>query len=342
MNALKKEYLPLMRDGMNLARAKACEVFGFGDLLMPYPYVLHIEPTNACNLHCPTCPTGSGKMNRPGRMMSFPEFKGIIDQVRGYARTISLWNFGEPFLNKELLSMIGYATSAGIFVVTSTNGHFLGSEEFCSDIVRSGLQHLIICLDGADQETMNRLRKNARFDDIMGGFTLMTGAKRKLNSQTPKIELQFIVTRHNEHQREYMRHLAKRLNVDTYCEKPVGIDYSFPDFQELAKDLLPSDLSLSRFYQKQDGTFELKGRIPNRCLKIYQSTVINSDGSVVPCSYDVFSDYVMGNIFEDSLKTIWKNDKYQDFRRQIRQDRKSISICNACPEGRFAIKTEIA
>ena len=143
--------------------------------------------------------------------------------------------------------------------------------------------------------------------------------------------------KHNEHQRNHIKQLAAQLGVDVYSEKRVGIDYYDPEFQNMAKELLPNDLSLSYYYLKQDGTFALKGKIPNGCSKIYQSAVINSDGTVVPCCYDLYSEYVMGNVFEENLKTIWKNDKYQAFRRQVRRDKKSIPICNRCPEGRSPV-----
>lgn len=342
MNKLRGAFIPYLSDELDNIRFKLRGMFNTGNSLQSYPSALMIEPANACNLHCPTCPTGSGKMNRPGRMMSLAEFKGVIDQARGYTKKITLWNFGEPFLNKDLLNMVKYATSAGMYVETSTNGHFFRSGEFCQDIVKSGLQHLIICLDGADQETISKLRKNAKFSEIVDGFTFINRAKEKLNSKLPLIELQFIVMKHNEHQRSYMKQLAKELKVDTYCEKPVGIDCRYPEFHDLAKELLPSDLSLSRFYLKPDGTYALKGKVVNSCSKIYLSAVINSDGTVVPCSYDVYSEYIMGNVYEESLKSIWKNSRYQAFRKQIREDRKSIPMCNTCSEGRYAVKTRVA
>jgi len=68
-------------------------------------------------------------------------------------------------------------------VITSTNGHFFKSEEFCSEVVKSGLQHLIICLDGADQETISKYRKNAKFEDIVNGLRLLNMTKKRLNSK---------------------------------------------------------------------------------------------------------------------------------------------------------------
>ncbi len=146
--------------------------------------------------------------------------------------------------------------------------------------------------------------------------------------------------KHNEHQRSRMKELASESGADIYTEKTVGIDYNDPEFQNMSKQFLPNDLSLSRYYSKQDGTFTLKGKISNTCSMVYRLAVINSNGTIVPCCYDLYSEYVMGNVFEDSLKTIWKNSKYQAFRNKIRKDRKSISICNTCSEGRYCISNK--
>lgn len=337
MNKIIKTIQLLKNGNSELIITKLRKKLGFKNSLPGFPPNLMIEPTNACNLHCPSCPTGSGKSKRPKRMMSFLEFKSIIDQSKGHVNNITLWNYGEPFLNRELLDMIQYATSAGMHITTSTNGEFFKTEDFCMEVVKSGLQNLIICLDGADQETISKYRKGASFSEIENGIRLIHEAKRTLASKTPIIELQFILMKHNAHQRDHMKLIAKELGVDTYSEKTVGISVNDPDFQDLARELIPTDTSFSRYYLQKDGTFALKGKIHNDCSTVYEQCVINSDGTVTPCCYDSYSEHVMGNVFEENLETIWKNDKYQSFRRRIREDRKSIPLCNICSEGRHSI-----
>jgi len=312
-------------------------MIGIKKNILPYPFLLMIEPTNACNLKCPACPTGSGTLNRPKRMMSLTEFKSIIDQVRGYITSINLWNYGEPFLNKELLAMIRYAVSNGIRVTVSTNGEFFKSKEFTLKVVKSGLHHLIICLDGANQETLIKYRRGSNFDAIVDGIRLIIQSKKNLDLKTPEIELQFIIMKHNEHQRIAMAELAKKLGVDIYCEKTVRIDCGDPDIQRIAKDFLPDDLSFSRYYLKKGKAYGLKGKLSNECSSIFQMAVINSDGTVAPCCYDLYSEYIMGNIFEDRFENIWKSEKYRMLRTRIVKDRKSIPICNTCSEDRYRI-----
>lgn len=337
MKKIRKLFLLLKKRRFDVVIYQFFKKFGINIFTLRYPYTLMIEPTNICNLSCPTCPTGSGKLNRPKRIMTFDEFEIIISQIKNYVTEILLWNYGEPFLNKDLLKMIKCASSADIDVITSTNSQFFKSEEFCMNVVKSGLKHLIVCLDGADQETLSKFRKKADYNDIINGIKLIIAAKKELSLKIPIVELQFIVMKHNEHQRETMKQIAKQLSVDIYCEKTVGVDFNDPDFQYLVKELVPIGVSSSRYVLKQDGTFALKGEIPNNCHFIDCSAVINSDGTVTPCCYDLYSNYIMGNIFSENLKMIWMNKKYRDFRRQIKTDRRSIPICNICSEGRYNI-----
>ncbi len=304
-------------------------------VVLDYPRTLMIEPTNTCNINCVTCPTGSGKMNRPKHQMTLEEYKSIIDQATGYTKEITLWGYGEPFLNKEILEMIHYSVDKGMAVITSTNGMLFRTLEYCQKIIKTGLQRLIVCIDGSDQRTLEKFRVNANYEKIVSGIKMLNEAKQQLRSETPKIEMQFIIMKHNEHQRETMQKLAEELKVSVYTEKEVGVDANDPDFQEKCKELLPSDLTLSRYYKKKDGTYVLKGTAPNYCSVVNCSTVINSDGSVIPCCYDLYSKHIMGNVFQDSgLKEVWKNKRYLSFRKAILKNRSKIPICKICSEGR--------
>ena len=114
------------------------------------PVALSIEPTNSCNLHCPECLTGSGNLSRKRGKISQDNFNQIINQVYKELCYLLLYFQGEPFLHPQFIDFIRYAKSKGIFVASSTNGHFL-SEANAKDIVQSKLDFLIISLDGVTQ-----------------------------------------------------------------------------------------------------------------------------------------------------------------------------------------------
>lgn len=334
---------PTLRQRLRLSVQKGLWKTGFHHVLPDRPSTLMVEPTNVCNLHCPACPTGQGTLNRPPRTMTFDEFKLILDQAcdpAGYLKRVTLFNYGEPFLCKDLLKMVRAAADRKLETFTSTNGHFFGSDAVAREVVASGLTELIVCLDGADQQTLSRYRRNADFGEILEGIRRVVRARRDGRSDTPIVELQFIVMKHNQHQIDAMRALARDLGVDRFIEKTVGINPTDPDFQRLARELLPDDLSHSRFECRPDGVFALKGEAPCCCEYIYSTMVINSNGEVTPCCYDVLSDYVMGNVFETPLGDIWRGEKFMEFRRRVEEERETIPICAECPEGRVIRRME--
>ena len=113
---------------------------------MIYPKI-KIEPTNLCNLKCPLCPTNCA-MSRARGDMSLVLFKKIIDSFeKDEIKKINLWNFGEPLLNKDIFEMVRYAAKKGIRVIISTNSTML-DKEIRKNILYSGLDTIIVCLDG--------------------------------------------------------------------------------------------------------------------------------------------------------------------------------------------------
>jgi radical SAM protein with 4Fe4S-binding SPASM domain len=302
--------------------------------LSPLPVELMIEPVNACNLSCPTCPTGQGALNRPRRAMTLPEFKKIVDGLNGASCRFFLWNYGEPLLNRDLPEMVRYAGAAGISCRVSTNGELLVSQELCRELVASGLEHLIVCVDGADAETHARFRRGSDYAAVIAGLRNLFSVRRAAGSSVPAVELQFLVMRHNARQRHRMRALARELGADIYSEKAVGIDCNAPEFQRLAAELVPEDTNLGVFSRRSDGAYALKGELRNGCRRLVSSAVINSDGSVVPCCYDLRSEHVMGNVFEQGLAAIWAGEKYEALRRRVAADKGGVTMCRSCMEGR--------
>jgi radical SAM protein with 4Fe4S-binding SPASM domain len=272
--------------------------------------------------------------------MSAEEFRMILDQALdppGYLRRVTLFNYGEPFLCKDLLRMVRYATDRGLETFTSTNGQFFGGEKIAGEVVQSGLTELLVCLDGADQETISRYRKDADFDEILAGIRRVLAARAKAG-RGPIVELQFIVMKHNEGQIARMRKIAADLGVDRFIVKTVGISPAMPGFERLAGELLPADLTGSRYERRADGTFALKGVPGCGCEYVFSTVVVNSNGDVVPCCYDIHSEHVMGNLFRQPLAEIWRSEKFRDFRRRVTARRDAVAICRHCPEGRVPIR----
>ncbi len=318
---------------------KVLKNVGVKSALLPLPSWIVIESNNTCNYSCPLCPLGSGAMTRPPSIMSYDKYVKIIDQLRGYTRKVLLFDYGEPFLHKDILKMINYTVKANMTVKIGTNGSMFSEYNFCEKVVDSGLQDLIIELDGASQESLAKYRVGGDINNITKGIKNIVKARNKTSSKM-KITVLFIVMKHNEEEIGIVRKLAIDMGVDKFMEKTCFI-YDGPNFQEKAEKFLPKKSSFSRYEKNSRGDYQLKGEIQNKCGLIKNSMVINSDGTVVPCCYDSFSNHIMGDAFSQNIRDIWKGKKYNEFRKLIETDRSQIAICKTCPESRIKNLTNV-
>lgn len=294
-----------------------------------YPPTFMVEPTNICNLKCPMCPSGNGTMKRKTGQLDPDNFKKLIDEMGDYIIQVQLWNQGEPFLNKFFLEFVRYAKQKGIMTITSTNGHFIRTDDDAHALIKSGLDLLIFSMDGTNQESYEKYRVGGNFNLVMETLERIARIKEKLKSNTPLIELQFLVFKHNQSEIDNLISISKKLNLNRLSFKTAQI-YN----DEQGGIFLPEDDRFNR-YTRDGGNYQLKGEIKNWCKRLWLNPAVNWDGSVSPCCFDKDSEYAFANIFNDSMtfSKTWRNDKYQAFRKKIMKDRKSIPMCTNCTEG---------
>lgn len=290
------------------------------------PWSLSVEPTTTCNLSCPECPSGLNKFSRPTGQMTFENFKTIINKQHKWLLWLILYFQGEPFLNTHFFEFVRYARKKNIFTTTSTNGHYL-SPTLAKKTIDSGLDQLIISLDGLDTETYKKYRIGGNFDKVMNGIKNLVAAKKEAGVSHPYLIVQFIVFKSNEHQLKEVKRLKKELGVDK-VELKTAQFYNF----EKGKDLMTSVDEFSRYQKTEIGEFKIKNKLKNRCLRMWQGSVITWDGDVVPCCYDKDAEHKFGNLIEADFEDIKNNKTHSNFRQQILNDRSQIEICRNCPE----------
>ena len=295
-------------------------------LLAGNPWSASVEPTTSCNLRCPECPTGMRSLSRAKGHMDVAVFKEILDKLSPDLFYLTLYFQGEPMINPHFPGMVQLARNRNIFVATSTNGHYLDDKNI-DLIIKSGLNHLIISLDGLDQQTYEKYRVNGDLQVVIDGIRRLVAAKRSTHSASPFIELQFLVMRHNEHQMQQMKEFAKQSGVNKLSFKTAQV-YNF----NAKSTIIPTLKERSRYRQNPDGSWMIAKKDRNRCRRIWSSIVVTWDGKVVQCCYDKNADHQTGNILQDPLSEIWKNQHYSAFRRQVLKNRSEIEICRNCGE----------
>ncbi len=292
------------------------------------PLALSVEPTSACNLRCPECPTGAGALNRPHGMLDIARYRTLIDEIHGTTVYLNLYFQGEPTIHRQFTDLVRHAADRGIFVSTSTNGHFLSGDR-AERIVASGLHRLVVSMDGTTQASYEKYRVGGSLQKVLDGLAALRDAKRKLGSRTPFVHLQFIVMGHNEGELDEIRRLADEYGVDKLDLKSAQVmDLDNPQID------LPQNPAFRRYEPAADGSLKLRVKMKNTCHYLWKSSVVTWDGTVAPCCFDKDAEQPMGSLADSGFIPIWRSEPYQRFRSKLLTDRANASpMCANCIEG---------
>src|SRR5436190_10716220 len=255
-------------------------------------------------------------------------FKRMIDELASNLLYLVFYFQGEPYLNPDFLDMVSYASSKKIYTATSTNAHYL-TDENARRTVESGLDRLIISIDGTTQEVYQQYRVGGKLEKVIAGAKNIVKWKKEMNSKKPFVVFQFLVVKPNEHQIADIKRLAQEVGVDEVRFKTAQVY----NYETDPNNLIPTIDKFSRYKKNADGSYTAKNKMANRCWKLQHANVITLDGLVVPCCFDKDATHQLGNLKNQSFKEVWNNDNYKQFRSELMKSRKNIDICANCSEG---------
>jgi len=332
---LRSDRLNLIRKSTPTRAWNAVKLFGSYHIsrwlkkpvLWGKPMSMSVEPTTACNLGCPECPSGLRQFTRPTGNLKADFFKRVIDESKSHLSYLTFYFQGEPYINPAFLDMVKYASDRKIYTATSTNAHFL-TEAMARKTVESGLDRLIISLDGTTQEVYEQYRVHGKIDKVLEGTRNIIKVREQMKSKTPMVVFQFLVVRPNEHQIEDVKKLGEEMGVDQVVFKTAQMyDY------ENGNPLIPTVEKYSRYRKGADGKYRIKNQLLNQCWRMWQGCVVTWDGLVVPCCFDKDAKHRMGDLKTESLENVWNGPVYQGFRQSLLKSRSEIDICTNCTEG---------
>lgn len=291
------------------------------------PFTLSIEPTTACNLGCPECPSGLKQFTRPTGKLDLEFHQRMLTQVDKSVFYINYYFQGEPFLHPQFLELIRQAKKHKIYTATSTNAHFVDQKK-AEEIIDSGLDRLIISIDGLTQETYENYRVHGNLAKVIEATKLLVDAKRNRRSSTPHLIFQFLAVKPNEHEIPAVHTLGKEIGVDEVRIKTAQL-YDYKN----GNPLMPENEQYARYKKNLDGTYSLKYKTGDHCWRMWSGSVLTWDGKVVPCCFDKDAQHVLGSLDELDFKTVWKSEAYSNFRKSVLTGRSQIEICKNCSEG---------
>jgi len=238
------------------------------------------------------------------------DFKKLIDEIAPWCFLLELYNWGEPFLHPGIFEMISYAHQRKIVVRLSTNlNHF--SEEMARKTVESGLDGIIVSVDGATEETYQRYRRRGKLEKTLHNLQLLVNAKRTIHADHPLITVRMLVNRYNEPEIEVLREEVMRIGADIFVTGDLFVDTTNAAQR---KEWLPLNPENSVYNYQETGAQQT---IVNtwHCADLWESMTINWDGGVAPCCWVHNSEYDFANAFYQPIRDIWNSPAYISARR---------------------------
>ncbi|MBU0743253.1 SPASM domain-containing protein [bacterium] len=292
------------------------------DRMRGMPYRYKVDPTNVCRMSCPLCPTGIGVVNRRRGFMDLSLYRSLIDQIAPYSLILDLFGWGEPMLHHGLPAMIRYASERNLF--TRFSSAFGGCDRGRAEaLVASGLDAIVIAVDGASEETYRAYRRGCRLADVVASTDRLLAARARAATNAPHVTIRMLVSRHNEHEIRDVKRLAAEHGVDAFTVGTLALNAH--DI-ESRRAWLPVNPLMNDYTEGPHN----KGC----CDDLWESMVINWDGRSAPCCWIYDSRHDLGDVRGDDLESLWNSPAYVASRRAAagRAPRRNDPpvICDRC------------
>lgn len=294
------------------------------------PYHMDIEVTANCNLKCTYCVVPLMGKSRP-KNLTQSEFRRIIDTFP-YLVSVKLQGRGETFLNADLVDMIEYLVKKRVMVFTYTNGTLL-DQELCQRIVATGMYAVNFSLDG-NKESHNAVRIGSDYDKIIANMRHLVYLRGGLTF--PLIRVWCVVNQHNYRVLTELVEISHDLGVDKVTLQTHIYAQQFKEIR--AKLAVDREEQLAYISQARSRAEELGLELEvysdfgTECLWPWTSAFLTCDGYVLPCCLIESPELIqMGNVREQSFSSIWKSQKYRDFRTNMKR-KNYAEVCAGCPK----------
>jgi hypothetical protein len=272
------------------------------------PTRIRLEASSVCQLRCPVCPTGQGTTRESvcgSGLLSFADFKRLLDN-NSFVREVELSNWGEVFLNRELVMILEYAFLRDL-KITISNGANLNhaSDAVLEALVKTRVEEVVVALDGATSETYSKYRIRGRFDRVIANVKKINRFKERHGSQRPRLVWQFIIFGHNEHEIDAARCLARSLKMAFSPKLNVAREYS----PVINAAQVRASTGLREVSAGTDWGMSM-------CRQLWLSPQINWDGKILGCCHTTWQDFG-GNAFEDGLEASLSSEKIVYARKML-------------------------
>jgi radical SAM protein with 4Fe4S-binding SPASM domain len=305
----------------------------FKHLALKTPFAVIIETSNTCNFHCPTCPTPHKKIyeRRMPQYMDLDAYKKIIDNIKEYVHIVYVYNSNEPLLHPQIVDMIKYASANNLHTMISTNSSLLDKDK-TEELLGSGLGEIRFALDSLNKEAFEAFRAGGNFETVKGNIEYFCRRKAERGIKRPITTLQFILNKLNQDEVPAIKEFAKANHIDKLYIKPFilsGYAYTEDEAARLSEQFFADkDVEDEHIvYKKEDQSLKPK-MIYNDCKAAGQVFTVLADGRAVMCCFDLYGDYVYGDMDKIKLDELWNSE--QAVRIRERALKRQLPLCKEC------------
>ncbi len=290
--------------------------------LIEFPFVIDVEPTNACFLNCLMC--NRQIMKREIGFMDFETLKKIVDEVSQHKESsIRFSGWGEPTMNKNIVKFIEYANSKGVLTHMTTNG-FKMDDEFVKSLFNAGLDKIKFSFQGATKEEYERIRNNKDYDFLVERIKQTVKIRNQMNAKT-FIQVSTSVTDDTKEEIQKFIDFWIKIVDGVFGVGREGDNY-LTSFARISSLDRVKSLGIKKSRTPGDKVHK------NKCSEIRTKLNVSWNGNIKACCSDFDDSLLLGNIKDNSLKEVWTGKKLTNLRKIIESGQidKFPDFCKGC------------
>jgi hypothetical protein len=263
------------------------------------PEIVQIESTNICNAKCVFCPRDD--MHRRQGIMDMALFRKIADECAALGiGHVRLHNYGEPFVDRQLVDKVRYAKARGIREVGMISNGSLITDEVARGMIEAGLDAINISVDASGKEVFERTRVGLQYDRVIANIERLVRIRGELGRRRPKLILSFV-------------------RQDNSLDEQAFIEH----WRAIADKIHITDL------HNWAGTLNRESDVTFPCYRPWLTFTVLWDGRVSLCCADFDGREILGDLRTSSIEAVWNAEPYRRARR-AHLESGGPDICRAC------------
>ena len=274
---------------------------------------IQFELSSRCNERCIHCYIPNEKKNK-GFDMPTRKVKSILDEFAEMGGIHVTLSGGEAFLHKDLIEIVRYCREKDLKISILSNLISLRDDQI-ADLKEANLSLIQVSLYSMDPEIHDLITT------VKGSFERTKSAIEKLVANDIPVQISCPIMKANRKGYGEVLEYAKSLKIKAQTDYMIAradLDtenlanrLSLEETEELLRDLIEHDTNykentLQQLPVSDQIKFNLE-RFKKQpvCGVGYDNCCITANGDVYPCAG--WQNYVLGNVYKQSLKEIWEN-----------------------------------